>query len=999
VSAAIMKEESAMAENSTRKQVKEITDRLEAGMSELFTSDKYLSYLKTMSRFHKYSTRNTLLIYMQKPDASLVAGYQAWQTKFGRYVKRGEKGIKIFAPTPFLIEREEMKLDPNTRMPVLDESGVPVVETVEQKVARFKATSVFDISQTDGKPLPTLVENLTGDVRQYELFVDSLRAVSPLPIGFEALPPETDGLCRIGENIAIREGMSEIQTIVAIVHEITHAKLHSDIVKEAAEGLDVKSCDRRTEEVQAESVAYAVCQYYGIETGANSFGYLAEWSKNRKLNELTASLDIIRKTASELIEDIDRSFRQLAKERGIDATTRFERAAEVPEVTESQEKTIPPQKEEKLAVQYTEFQEKGFAIAKSYASLPLQDRLNIIAQTFGCQTAHIETHPCTKKWYNMSDITIVFDNGVSNGMSLFIGTHQTPEAENDYIINMYVNKTLAIFNPQTVAEAKHRATLALMEREAADAAIAAKHGLEPYKFLNVEMDDSTNLKTDRYLGWYYVTLAVGDKIFGHLTSDLNADIARGVVGENDERRDYYIAGGLQKTDVNYIFDNVGHSTFGEEYKIELSENTLQRARETLARRERFQDALQGIKATESMVLLDKEYAFALFDAKQAIYLLHPDDTEVLAFDREEIENHDGPFGAEQDDYAAWKDAQVPQTDEAVRESENQRESELLFGKEHDGMFGIYQLNDGEELHNHRFASIAQLEADGLAIERGNYRLVYSAPLTVRDTMTNLHKIFADYQGDRPEDYLGHSPSVSDVIVLRWREDISAHYVDNLGFKGLPLFTGNESQPQARTEPENAVPTVAELEADVREGKPVSLMDLASALKKESSPQTVYYGPPETARANGELEAYRGSARLNSECADAIDSAIRTHYDGHHLGHDAPAEVLDKYGSERLLAVLANTVLLKEYDGRFSAENKVWAHTVRLPQTPDGALDRRYFTDAHPAVLDGFIRQARRMCEERKPSIMARLQEHEKRQQAASRPDPQKAFPKRDGLEV
>lgn len=197
-----------MSENSTRQQVKEITDRLEAGMSELFTSDKYAEYLRTMSRFHKYSTRNTLLIHMQKPDASLVAGYQAWQSKFGRFVKKGEKAIKILAPTPYLTKQDEMKLDRDTKLPVLDENGIPIIETVERRLARFKVTSVFDLSQTDGKPLPMLAETLTGDVRQYELFVDSLKTASPLPIGFENLPTDTDGLCRMGENIAIREGMS-----------------------------------------------------------------------------------------------------------------------------------------------------------------------------------------------------------------------------------------------------------------------------------------------------------------------------------------------------------------------------------------------------------------------------------------------------------------------------------------------------------------------------------------------------------------------------------------------------------------------------------------------------------------------------------------------------------------------------------------------------------------------------------------------------------------------
>jgi len=304
---------------NARSQVKEITDRLEQGMKDLFTSEKYMSYLQTMSRFHRYSTRNTLLIHMQKPDATLVAGYQAWQSKFGRYVKKGEHAIKILAPVPFTFTEEKQKLDPDTRRPILGADGLPVLEEVERRLARFKPTSVFDVSQTDGKPLPTLVEDLTGDVRHYELFMDSLRAVSPLPIVSEPLTPGTDGECRMGVNIAIREGMSEVQTVSAAIHEITHAKLHDiEVIRQQDE--TAKPKDRRTEEVEAESVSYAVCQYYGIETAANSLGYIADWSKNRELKELNASLDTIRKTAAELIEGIDKQYRALAKSRGIDLT-------------------------------------------------------------------------------------------------------------------------------------------------------------------------------------------------------------------------------------------------------------------------------------------------------------------------------------------------------------------------------------------------------------------------------------------------------------------------------------------------------------------------------------------------------------------------------------------------------------------------------------------------------------------------------------------------------
>ena len=297
-------------------QVKEITSRLEQGVKDLFNSDSFAEYLKTMSRFHKYSTRNTVLIHMQRPDATLVAGYRSWETKFGRHVKRGEKAIKILAPVPFTKREEKEKLDPVTNQPILGEDGLPVVEYTERQLARFKVTHVFDAKQTDGKPLPTLVQDLTGNVEQYEAFMDALRAVSPLPIVFEPMPENTDGVCYYGDRIAIREGMSEVQTVCAIIHEITHAKLH-DIESLRLMDETVEPKDSRTEEVEAEAVSYAVCQYFGIETGENSFGYLAEWSKSRELKELNASLDTIRKTAADLIDVIDDKFQEIAKERDI----------------------------------------------------------------------------------------------------------------------------------------------------------------------------------------------------------------------------------------------------------------------------------------------------------------------------------------------------------------------------------------------------------------------------------------------------------------------------------------------------------------------------------------------------------------------------------------------------------------------------------------------------------------------------------------------------------
>lgn len=398
---------------SNRERLKEITDSIESGIRDVFTSGKYQQYLQTMSRFHRYSFNNTMLIFMQKPDATRVAGFNKWRDEFKRNIKKGEKGIKIIAPAISKKTVEGVKLDPDTKAPVLDENGQAIMEEKQISIPRFRVATVFDVSQTEGEPLPELASAIKGDVKQYEAFLEALKRSSPVPVSFEAMSSDCDGVFREGkQTIAIREGMSEAQTVAALVHEITHAKLHNAVfpakddpteydhaeilgmpclftrgqideaslpgglfkyelhsshdhvihsiekkvtsnshrsgtvvlakpielsatgahVMQEGEELRVKDGsstlkqfyedhmkDRNTQEVEAESVAYSVCQYYGIETGENSFGYLASWSSSKEVSELKDSLTTINETASSLITEIDRNFREVCKERGIDA--------------------------------------------------------------------------------------------------------------------------------------------------------------------------------------------------------------------------------------------------------------------------------------------------------------------------------------------------------------------------------------------------------------------------------------------------------------------------------------------------------------------------------------------------------------------------------------------------------------------------------------------------------------------------------------------------------
>lgn len=303
-----------MAEKqSSRDRLKDITASIEDGIKELFQSESYAQYLQTMSRFHHYSVNNQVLIHMQKPDATLVAGFNKWKNQFGRNVIKGEHGIKIIAPTPFKKKIEQEKLDPDTQLPMLDADGKIITEEKTIQIPMYKPVTVFDVSQTEGKPLPQLAHDLSGNVANYDVFMEALRRSSPVPISIEVMGGGMDGYFDLEhQDIAIRKGMSEVQTVSAVIHEMAHALLHNR-TKDTEE--KTPELSRSTEEVQAESISYAVCAYYGIATGENSFGYIVSWSKDKTLPELRESLEVISKTADGLISDIDRHYAEILKER------------------------------------------------------------------------------------------------------------------------------------------------------------------------------------------------------------------------------------------------------------------------------------------------------------------------------------------------------------------------------------------------------------------------------------------------------------------------------------------------------------------------------------------------------------------------------------------------------------------------------------------------------------------------------------------------------------
>ena len=791
--------------------LKEITDRLEQGITELFDSERYKEYLRVMSKFHNYSFNNTLLIAMQKPDASLIAGFTAWKNQFQRNVKKGEKGIKIIAPSPFKIKQETEKIDPQTQKPVIGRDGKPVTEEKEITIPAYKVVSVFDVSQTEGKELPDIaVDALTGDVEQYSDFFAALEKTSPVPIGFEKIEGGAHGYYHLEDKrIALDEGMSELQTLKTAIHEIAHAKLH-DIDLNAPKDEQQPRVDRRTREVEAESVAYTVCQHYGLDTSDYSFGYVAGWSSGRELAELKSSLETIRSAAADIINSIDGHIAELQKQHEAEKA-----APDLAAVQEQQsEKTDPP---------LTDLQKKAAAIAEKYEALSTQEKIGVIAQAFGGTAGRIETSPCTGKWRGTSDISIRFDNGAS----LFLGNRLTPKAKTAAVQRELVNDTLLRYNPEIVSATKEAALASLMEREAKDNAIAAQKGLKPYTLLNVEFNDGADGQSSGYMGWYYVTLAVDGNICSHIETGLNYDIADGKVSAEPTREKYFAAGALKDSEVDYVFNNVGFSSASGLYALPVSDAVLQRAEKTLAERTQAQAA----QRTE----------------KDVIYTMHTNPRSESLADRSFLQAYE----QQPDGKAIPGDLLFVGTPEKCREllqslnagELTQGEVKALYAKSQEpdrDSFSIYQLKRGDETRDLRFEPYDRLTAAGHAVDPANYDLIYSAPLAPG---TSLEAIFTRFNIDHPKDFKGHSLSVSDVVVLHQNGQDTAHYVDSIGYRQTPEFLQpqnylkhvediveqNDNNFDGIINNTPQTPTVGELEQKAKAGEPISLIDLADAI--------------------------------------------------------------------------------------------------------------------------------------------------------------------------
>ena len=834
-----------MAENekqTNKERLKDITDSIERGIQDLFQSEKYAQYLRTMSRFHKYSVNNTMLIYMQKPDATLVAGFNKWRDQFERNVMKGEKGIKIIAPTPFKKKIEQEKRDPDTNLPILDADGKVIIEEKEIKIPMFKPVTVFDVSQTDGKPLPQLASDLTGNVQNYEVFMEALRRSSPVPIEIIPIRDGSDGYFSLdNQKIAIREGMSEVQTVSAVVHEIGHAKLHNQkkieepkdatkyqeveifdipalfsngrvtpadipegmycydlrgsdddpgmpvtaenhvVVNHAGSIITAKPLDlgeegrlalteeeglnfvggeisayrffneqlkdRHTEEVEAESISFAVCAYYGIETGENSFGYIATWSKDKELKELRASLETINSTSSELITDIDRHYADIMKER------------ESEMAIETEEK---PLEEMNILEMVDYFMEQGMTEEQAndlanaeWQARDVRQRGNDVVQKEKLDALYAENPIGSDDWFYHHPDTMTFE--------------------------------AVYFNPDSNAGGQY--VIMTLPYELISDAVEQTNDRESFFEFLEERASHTEL------------VDITDEDF-RATMESYKNRTADFVGRSDEVMSSLITTVAKEVDDPVLSSYIEETQSAEEHTADDVAESPADTIEEIARKVQEEEPVQApdngympdpsmsIEAmnaygyTDSdMLPLSKERALELFERDVPIYMLYDGNTEAMAFEAEDIVLFSGCFGITREDWDAIKDQIPPMDMEMVRQKREQ-----AFHESPGDTYAIYQLKRDPSTAELSFMNSEWLQAHGIEPKYENYELIYTGALTQDgsqiDKLEDLYRIF---NIEHPQDFTGHSLSISDIVALKQAGVVSYHYVDSIGYKELTNF--------------------------------------------------------------------------------------------------------------------------------------------------------------------------------------------------------------------
>ena len=787
-----------MAENNTEKQrVQELTDKLEQGLQDLFNSDSYRNYLSTMSKFHNYSFNNTLLIAMQKPDATLVAGFKAWHKNFDRHVKKGEKGIRILAPAPYKIKEERDKIDPVTQELLLDKDGNPQKEEVEITIPAFRAVSVFDVAQTDGKPIPELAaKELLSDVEGYQDMIRAVEAISPVPIELEEIAGDSKGYYdREAKRIAVQENMSESQTLKTMIHEVAHSKLHS---KEVEQDEQMKK-DRNTKEVEAESIAYTVCQHFGIDTSDYSFGYIAGWSSGRDTKELRSSMDTIRRTASELITGIEEQLQELQRNREV-----------------SQEQT----KESILLIQNTDLSE--FSLLDVYgmdrpelmqvlSEMTDDDKLSIQAylESRGAWTTEIGNQDSreygeyhldvryntdTDELIDMKERKAVYDKAMEpiNADDVVVKFASIFESEWEVlkITNMLRDDVRKMLKDMASLDEKEwdGNYLSYMEKRGAEITLLASSSKE----LNGNMPDFWDYEYDFDAG---LTDAEELSVIQQAEHIINR-LEHGQPAFSDDERNLIVNYAYKLSNVEKTRELAEH-IYAQE--VDGNQDVALAMVDAQAEIDALPDSMVGISEMQEygytwneMLPLTQERALELFDHDLPVYLLHTDGSETTVSDRKQIIEHDGMCGIEKENWQNERKLLMMQ--EELSESDSNREAQLLYGNT--DKYGIYQLKDNPELDKLRFEGTESLKRMGItkdnfdAVLPENYKLVYLGELSELQGQTQsetLEAIYTKFNIDHPADYKAHSLSVSDIVVLHENGENSAHFVDSFGFTELPKF--------------------------------------------------------------------------------------------------------------------------------------------------------------------------------------------------------------------
>lgn len=987
-----------------KQQMKEITERLEQGVKDIFTSEMYTTYLRTMAKFHNYSFNNTLLITMQRPDATLVAGFNAWKNKFNRYVKKGEKGIQIIAPAPIKEVEEREKIDKDTGLAVLNENGEPEMERVEYVVPSFRVTTVFDVSQTDGEPIPSLeVNELTASVKDYALLTAAIEQVSPVPMRFDEIKGDAKGYYSDADKeICIQVGMGESQTIKTMIHEVAHAMLHnSDFMKRNGE-----EKDQLTKETEAESIAFTVCSALGIDTSDYSFPYVASWASGKELKELKDSMDTIRLTAADFLEKLETA----VAERSVERMTAMEYAEKLIADNE-RDKTVFDNSQRNLIVNFayklddraaTEELVNGLAAALAEDDKEEANRLmydaqekieNLPDRMIGLSEMHDYGYrkddmlPLMKEaaleWHRAGEkIYPLFSDGTAGE---FASKEQIAQHDGIFGIRTDVWKSILLEQQESYLEDD------FTYPQFPFSPITREQALQLYdegkQIYLVRTSLRPTIVTER------AEIERGSDMFQITTADLELEKSREeslLQGNEKQFGIYQIT--ERDPEYDYRFMNldfvkrhgmeVNRADYELVYTAPLTEkDTLEAIYERFNIQRPADFTGHSLSVSDVVVLNDgstvKAYyvdsiGFAelsdFFKERnmdlQKENLLNEKLQEIEIFDKPglfsngRLRDEDVPEGLYRydlrgSDYDPGQPITVEKTVVVNHAASVLMAEELDLGAEGRLELGEEGLNfTGAELTVREFMEEQQQKRSGLIHGDSDHIAVEGHIGTwyvVDETEIGGEKFFLLEHEEHGDMAACVAVNERGKLVA---EDLWNGFDEDFQEAVQKYFSGKWNMPKK----EDVVSEIIEKAAPVPDNSTQDYSDVP-----------VYYEPFSYAKENDEVDLYRTSYRLNSECKQAIHEAIADNYDGMYLGDDAVDQVVRQYGMERVGYILANTLHHKSYDGRFSHSNKEWAEQV---STPEHDADRMTFrtdwvVDSHPSVLDGFVTMFRKELEAQK----------------------------------